>query len=68
MKLEIIPDSRLTDDERLSVFLKFYNIPDTFVIEEEAKEMLLMAFEQDIAACYLDDEGGLIIEYNGEEY
>lgn len=58
----------LTNIEKVRSLLLAYGIPASFEVEEEAVGMILAALNQeDLADVRLDEEGGLIIEFNGNE-
>ena len=61
-------NQELTNIEKIRSLLMAYGVPSDFVIEEEAEGMILAALNQDdIADVRLDEEGGLIIEFYGNE-
>jgi hypothetical protein len=58
-------NQELTTLEKIRSLLLAYGIPSDFEIEEEAEGMILTALNQDdIAAVRIDDEGGLVIEFD----
>lgn len=58
-------NQELTTLEKIRSLLLAYGIPTDFEIEEEAEGMILTALNQDdIAAVRIDDEGGLVIEFD----
>ena len=61
-------DIMTEQQQELRAILRSRRIPDSFPIEEEAEEMLLFALkEEGINNVYIDDEGGIIIDYNPNE-
>lgn len=51
-------------DQELSTWLKYYGVDTSFEIENEAKVAILNALRQeDVSRVYIDDEGGLMIEF-----
>ena len=55
-------------DEKLKEKLKFWGVPDNFIIEDEAKGALLAALSMDdVLSVYIDNENGLCINYSGDE-
>jgi len=51
-------------DEQLVFWLKYYGIPDDFMIEEEAKETVLQALSAtDVQRVWIDKDNALIIEF-----
>lgn len=57
----------LTNDEKLNMLFTYFKI-SPIKIDEEDKPMLIMALSrEDVAAVYIDDEEGLVIEYNEEQ-
>lgn len=51
--------------EELRAHLRSWGIPDSFLVEDEAEGMLLMALKQEgINRVYIDDEGGIVVDYN----
>jgi len=61
-------NDELTAMEKVRSLLLAYGIPRSFEIEEEAVGMILAALNQeDLADVRLDQEGGLIIEFNDNE-
>jgi hypothetical protein len=71
---EVVIESHIRDGEEVTVDteirdeLNRWNIPGDFVIEDEAKQMLLLALQQpNIAAVYLDEEKGLCIDLFDDE-
>jgi hypothetical protein len=55
-------------NERLNEKLKLWGVPDNFIIEEEAKPMVLAALSaDDVLSVYIDKEQGLCINYSGDE-
>ena len=55
------------EQQELRAILRSWRIPDHFPIEEEAEGMILLALKQDgIINVYIDDEGGLMIDYAGD--
>ena len=55
-------------DERLKEKLKLWGVPDDFVVEDEAKGMILAALsDDDILSVYIDEENGLCVNYSGDE-
>ena len=55
-------------DQHLREWLVIRNIPTDFYIEDEAKEMILAALQdENFESAYIDDENGLIIEFKEEE-
>ena len=56
-------------DNQLKEKLKFWGVPDNFIIEDEAKGMLLAALSaDDILSVYIDNENGICIDYSGDGY
>jgi hypothetical protein len=56
----------LTDDEKLSMLFTYYKI-DPIKVDDEDKPMIVMALtREDVATVRIDEEGGLVIEYNEE--
>jgi hypothetical protein len=56
----------LTDDEKLSMLFTYYKI-DPIKVDDEDKPMIIMALtREDVATVRIDEEGGLVIEYNEE--
>jgi hypothetical protein len=56
-------------DERLKEKLKFWGVPDNFIIEDEAKGPILAALsEDDVLSVYIDKENGLCINYSGDGF
>lgn len=61
-------NQELTTIEKIRSLLLAYGVPSDIEIEEEAEGMILAALNQDdIADVRIDEEGGLIIEFNGNE-
>lgn len=57
----------LSDDEKLHMLFTYFKI-NPIKIDDEDKPMIIMALSRnDIAAVYIDDEDGLVIEYNEEQ-
>jgi hypothetical protein len=57
----------LTNDEKLHMLFTYFKIKP-IKIDDEDKPMIIMALSKDdVAAVYIDDEEGLVIEYNDEE-
>jgi len=55
-------------DKQIREVLLSYSITTPVEIEEEAKPYILTALTSpDVDKVYVDDEGGLCIEYLGEE-
>ena len=55
-----------TLDQQLKEWLKIRNIDPDFYIEDEAKEMILIALQdENFESAYIDEEDGLIIEFKG---
>jgi len=54
--------------EQIYVELAKHGITERIVIDDEAAEFLLNALkDEQLAEVKLDDEGGLIVEFNDEE-
>jgi hypothetical protein len=61
-------NQELTTIEKIRSLLLAYGVPNDIEIEEEAEGMILAALNQDdIASVGIDEEGGLVIEFNGNE-
>lgn len=61
-------NQELTTIEKIRSILLAYGIPDTFEIEPEAEGMIMAALNQDdMVNVRLDEEGGLMIEFSGDE-
>jgi hypothetical protein len=57
----------LTDDEKLHMLFTHFKIKPIKIYDED-KPMIIMALSKDdVAAVYIDDEEGLVIEYNEEQ-
>jgi len=56
-------NQELTTDEEILTWLRYYGIHEHVEIEEEAKPMILVALRKDIDKIYVDEEGGLNIEF-----
>ena len=57
-----------TLEQHLREWLVKRNINPDFYIEEEAKEMILEALQdENFELAYIDEENGLVIEYKEEE-
>ena len=57
-----------TLEQHLREWLVKRNINPDFYIEEEAKEMILEALQdENFESAYIDEENGLVIEYKEEE-
>ena len=57
----------LTDDEKLNLLFTYYKI-DPVKVDDEDKPMVIMALtREDVATVRIDEEGGLLIEYNEEQ-
>ena len=57
----------LTDDEKLHMLFTYFKIKP-IKIDDEDKPMIIMALSRDdIATVSIDDEDGLVIEYNEEQ-
>ena len=57
---------KTTDDEKLHMLFTYYGIKP-IPIDEQDKPMVIMALSRDdIATVSIDDEDGLVIEYNEE--
>ena len=53
-----------TLDQQLKEWLKIRNIDPDFYIEDEAKEMILIALQdENFESAYIDEEDGLVIEF-----
>jgi plasmid stability protein len=53
-----------TLDQQLKEWLKIRNIDPDFYIEDEAKEMILVALQdENFESAYIDEEDGLVIEF-----
>lgn len=58
-------NQELTTIEKIRSLLLAYGVPNDIEIEEEAEGMILAALNQDdVATVRIDEEGGLIIEFN----
>lgn len=54
-------------DERIKELLEHFGVTDELVIDEEAKEHVLLALSsKDIAKVYIDTEQGLCIDFYGD--
>jgi hypothetical protein len=57
-----------TLDQHLKEWLVIRNIPTDFYIEDEAKEMVLAALQDEhFKSAHIDDENGLVVEFLEEE-
>ena len=57
-----------TLDQHLKEWLVIRNIPTDFYIEDEAKEMVLAALQdENFESAHIDDENGLVVEFKEEE-
>jgi len=55
-------------DQHLREWLVIRNIPTDFYIEDEAKEMVLAALQdENFESAHIDDENGLVVEFKEEE-
>lgn len=64
--IETWPDE-MTIDDKIKYLLLYYNVNKPINIEDNMKEMILSALNQnDINHVYVDEEEGLNIEYYGE--
>jgi hypothetical protein len=53
-----------TLDQQLKEWLKIRNIDPDFYIEDDAKEMILVALQdENFESAYIDEEDGLVIEF-----
>jgi hypothetical protein len=67
MKIIEFPDE-FTVDQQLDCLFKFHSFDRYVKIDEEDKPMIVMALNDiNVKTVERDDEGGLIIEYNGDE-
>lgn len=58
----------LTTIEKIRSLLLSYGITDNILIEEEAESMILNALEKDnVFDVRIDEEGGLVIEFDENE-
>lgn len=58
-------NQELTNIEKIRSLLLAYGVPNDIEIEEEAEGMILAALNQDdVATVRIDEEGGLIIEFD----
>jgi hypothetical protein len=58
----------LTVDQQLEFLFKFHNFDRYVKIDEEDKPMIVMALNQiDVESVECDEEGGLVIQYSGDE-
>jgi hypothetical protein len=56
-----------TLDQQLTEWLMIRNISPDFYIEDEAKEMILVALQDpNFESAYIDEENGLVIEFKDE--
>ena len=54
-------------DQHLREWLTIRNIDPDFYIEDEAKEMILAALQdENFGSAYIDEENGLVVEYKEE--
>ena len=59
----------LPHEERLQVLLAWHKLPLDFQVEEHMFPLIVMALNQDdIIKAQIDNEGGLNIEYSGDEW
>lgn len=67
--MQLVPSELSIDDKIKNLLLK-YNITEPIIIDrEEDKPMILMALSQtDIVSVKIDEENGLVIEYEGSEW
>jgi hypothetical protein len=62
-------DDSLTPEEKLKILFSYYNFTEDVKIDEEDMPMIVMALNQEnVADIRMDEEGGLIIEYYGDEW
>jgi hypothetical protein len=55
-------------DQHLREWLTIRNIDPDFYIEDEAKEMILAALQdENFGSAYIDEENGLVVEYKEDE-
>jgi hypothetical protein len=55
-------------DQHLREWLTIRNIDPDFYIEDEAKEMILAALQdENFGSAYIDEENGLVVEYKEED-
>ena len=67
MKIIEFPEE-FTVDQQLDFLFKFHSFDRYVKIDEEDKPMIVLALNNiDVAKVERDEEGGLVIEYNGEE-
>jgi hypothetical protein len=58
-------NQELTNIEKIRSLLLAYGVPSDIEIEQEAEGMILAALNQDdVATVRIDEEGGLIIEFD----
>ena len=56
-----------TDDEKLDLLFKFHKFERYVKIDEQDKNMIIMALNQtDVESIDIDDEGWLVIGYSGD--
>jgi hypothetical protein len=59
---------QVDNDTRLKMLFAFHNFERYVKIDEEDKPMIIMALNRtDVASVDRDEEGGLVIEYHGDE-
>jgi hypothetical protein len=57
-----------TLEQHLREWMAIRNIPTDFYIEDEAKEMVLAALQDEhFKSAHIDDENGLVVEFLEEE-
>ena len=60
--------NELSVDDKIKTLLLFFGITESVEIEEDAKEMILLALSQDdVEKVYIDKDNGLCIDYSGEK-
>ena len=62
-------DYEIPPTEKLKRLFEYHNFTEFVKIDEQDIPLLVMALNQDdVANIFVDSEGGLMIEYYGEEW
>jgi hypothetical protein len=58
-----------TEDQKLDLLFKYHRFDRHVDIDEQDKNMIIMALNQnDVESIDIDDEGWLVIGYSGDEW